>query len=57
MESIINRNDKCKLHGYQEFYFHGKLYLKCFFYNGKLDDYEERYCYGGGELKNKTFYI
>ncbi len=57
MIGIVNKNNKGQLHGYQEWYTGGKLYLKGFWYNGKLDDYEEwYYYYYGGKLK-KTFYI
>jgi antitoxin component YwqK of YwqJK toxin-antitoxin module len=44
MKEITNRNSKGLLHGYQErYYSNGKLGYKCFYNNGKLDDYEEFY--------------
>ncbi len=55
MKDIKNLNSKGQWHGYQEWYFEGKLYFKGFFYNGELIDYDEIY-YSNGELK-KIFFI
>ncbi len=55
MKSIINKNDKGQWHGYQEWYFDGKLYFKGFFNNDIEVDYEELY-YSNGKLEI-NFYI
>ncbi len=41
MKSVINKNDKGQLHGYQEWYLDGVLYLKGFHFNNKNIDYRE----------------
>ncbi len=56
-KDITNRNSKGKYHGYQEWYLVGNLWYKCFYNNGVDIDYAEGYCFGGGELKNKSFHI
>ncbi len=55
MKSIINKNDKGQWHGYQEWYFDGKLYFKGFWYNGIRVNYDEHYLIGN--LMFKTFHI
>ncbi len=56
MKSIINRNDKGKLHGYQEWYWpNGKLYFKSFYNNNLPVDYQE--CYWDDDKLTKSFYI
>ncbi len=56
MKDIINKNDKGKLHGYQERYANGKLGIKCFYNNDIPVDYQEFY-WDDGKLENKNFYI
>ncbi len=56
MKSIINRDYKGKLHGYQEWYLNGKLYIKCFYNNGIRVDYQEYY-WDDDKLENKNFHI
>ncbi len=56
MKNIINKNDKGRYHGYQEWYFgNGKLDYKGFFNNGIRFAYEEEHYYNG-KLK-KSFHI
>ncbi len=56
MKNIINENNKGQFHGYQEFYFVGNIWVKCFYNNNIIVDYSEC-CSFTGELKNKVFYL
>ncbi len=57
MKSIINKNDKGRYHGYQEWYYSdGKLLYKGFYNNDMPVDYQECY-WDDDKLENKNFYI
>ncbi len=62
MKSIINKNDKGLLHGYQEWYYtNGKLWVKCFYNNGIRIGYrEEHHPFNHNPFNHKlekSFYI
>jgi len=57
-KDIIPTNAKGQAHGYWERYNgKGKLWYKCVFINGKLNGFDEDYCYDYGKLTEKTYHI
>ncbi len=55
-KDIINKNSKGQMHGYQEWYWDGKLSLRGNAKNGKMGGYREWHGYNG-KIYSLKFYI